>query len=148
MLLLGDLVTTIGVELVRHLQHPEGNRPRRYQEMGDLCNNARLYQEYRAQQAGPRVVPTSLCARLSHRMFRSDQAARSQSLTKRRDYAHGSFRTPQTVQAALVAQPAPTPHDTGSFKAMRNLDVVKGDTGCATFSGTVGFHCGGNGVSG
>ena len=22
------------------------------------------------------------------------------------------------------------------------------DTGCATFSGTVGFHCGGNGVSG
>jgi hypothetical protein len=38
--LLRDIVATIGVELVRQLQHPEGNRPRRYQRRGDPCNNA------------------------------------------------------------------------------------------------------------
>ena len=30
----------ISVELVRHLQHPERNRPRRYQWRRDPCNNA------------------------------------------------------------------------------------------------------------
>ena len=49
---------------------------------------------------------------------------------------------------SCAARPNTSRHCTGSFKAMRNLDVVKGDTGRATFSGTVGFHCGGNGVSG
>ncbi|MFT7146536.1 MAG: hypothetical protein ACJASZ_001414 [Yoonia sp.] len=40
MLLLRDLVTTSGVELVRHLQHPERKIPPRYQRRGDPCNNA------------------------------------------------------------------------------------------------------------
>ncbi|MEP3082265.1 MAG: hypothetical protein ABJO75_00620, partial [Sedimentitalea sp.] len=38
MLLLGDLVSAISVELVRHLQHPERKRPHRYQRWGDPCN--------------------------------------------------------------------------------------------------------------
>jgi hypothetical protein len=40
MLLLWDLVTAIGVELVRHSQHPDGNKPRQYQPTADLCNQA------------------------------------------------------------------------------------------------------------
>jgi len=36
----GPIITTIGVELVRHLQHPERNRLQRYQRKPDPCNNA------------------------------------------------------------------------------------------------------------
>ena len=39
-LLLRDLITTISVEFVRHLRHPEGNKPRRYKKTDDPCNNA------------------------------------------------------------------------------------------------------------
>jgi hypothetical protein len=40
MLLLRDLRTAISVELVRHSQHPDGNKPRQYQPTADLCNKA------------------------------------------------------------------------------------------------------------
>jgi hypothetical protein len=42
MLLLRDLVTMSGVELVRHLQHPETNRMPRYQMCDDPCNKAAI----------------------------------------------------------------------------------------------------------
>jgi hypothetical protein len=35
-----DLVTAIGIELVRHLQHPTQNGTPHYQTTRDLCNNA------------------------------------------------------------------------------------------------------------
>jgi hypothetical protein len=38
--LLQDLVTAICVELVRHSQHPDGNKPRQYQPNADICNKA------------------------------------------------------------------------------------------------------------
>jgi len=38
MLLLWDLVTMFGVELMGHLQHPEISKTSRYQKYADLCN--------------------------------------------------------------------------------------------------------------
>ncbi|MGB3246173.1 MAG: fatty acid desaturase [Sulfitobacter sp.] len=38
MLLLRDLCSAISVELVRHSQHPDENKPRQYQPTADLCN--------------------------------------------------------------------------------------------------------------
>jgi len=40
----------IGVELVRHLQHPEGNRQRRYQRKVDPCNNA-VYNHFNQERS-------------------------------------------------------------------------------------------------
>lgn len=40
MLLLGDLCPAISIELVRHSQHPDGNKPRQEQPTADLCNKA------------------------------------------------------------------------------------------------------------
>jgi hypothetical protein len=48
MLLLRDLLTTSGDELVWHLQHPEGNSPHQYQPNDDPCNKAYQYRRGQA----------------------------------------------------------------------------------------------------
>jgi len=64
MLLIRDLVTISGVELVQHLQHPETNRMPQYQLCDDPCNKALLKPQLTLQEklAGGQVVP------LGHRL--------------------------------------------------------------------------------
>jgi hypothetical protein len=72
---LWDLVTTIGIELVPHLLHPQGKRPPQYQWIGGSCNNAPFHQEIDTTDEGVQILQISLGNTGRHRSRPHDPQA-------------------------------------------------------------------------